>query len=87
MRLAWSTERVPGLALKLQRNPVSKNKKPKQNKKRFWLVLMLNTFKPFILAFGRQRQVTLCGFKARLVYKEFKDSQGYMVRPCLNKIK
>ena len=32
---------------------------------------------PLIPALGRQKQVDLCEFKARLVYMEFQDSQGY----------
>jgi hypothetical protein len=43
---------------------------------------------PLIPAFGRQKQADLCKFKGSLVYiVESQDSQGYTVRPILNKTK
>jgi hypothetical protein len=33
--------------------------------------------------FRKQRQVDLCELKASLVYTEFQESQGYIMRPCL----
>jgi hypothetical protein len=41
---------------------------------------------PLIPALGRQRQVGLCEFDARLVYRvsyRTADSQDYIARPCL----
>lgn len=36
-----------------------------------------------IAALGRQRQEGFCEFEARLVYVESQDSQGNILRPCL----
>lgn len=44
------------------------------------------TLTPLIPALGRQRQVGLCEFDARLVYRvsyRTADSQDYIARPCL----
>ncbi|EGW02962.1 hypothetical protein I79_019498 [Cricetulus griseus] len=38
---------------------------------------------PLIPALGRQRQVDLCKFEANLIYREFKYSQSYTKKPCL----
>jgi hypothetical protein len=40
---------------------------------------------PSLSALRRQRKVDLCEFKASLIWSEFQVSQGYKVRPYIEK--